>query len=249
MQGLSPARSPPFWDCLEADLEEDLAADGLEWEEIVDSADADANATDDASVHAGGGGSGTGGGLEVVDDDVFGFSERDILGGLEGIDSGDESIFSDEQPFDFGDLGAEGRELGDMLTSEGWGAVFPAELDDDEFEVLPVHMVDAVVGGAPPAARGAVERLQVVAISGGEDAAAQGCAVCKDGIVKGELATRLPCAHFYHGDCIGPWLAIRNSCPVCRYELPTDDPDYEKQRARRCSAGGSAAELGSPMHI
>ncbi|KAK1611484.1 hypothetical protein QYE76_035157 [Lolium multiflorum] len=243
----SRSRSPPFWDCLEDDLGDNLADhidDVLEWEEIPDSA----NDADDAAVPIGTGGTvrGQGEGIGEVDPDVFGFfSERDILGVMEGIDSGDESLFSDEPPFNFGDLDDEGQEIDDMFRSVGWEEVIPAALDDDdEFEVLPGHMVDAAVGGAPPAARAAVEQLQV-AVIGGEDAA-QGCAVCKDGIVQGELATRLPCAHFYHGDCIGPWLAIRNSCPVCRYELPTDDPDYEKQRARRCSAGAS---VGSPMHI
>ncbi|XP_047074328.1 uncharacterized protein LOC124683957 [Lolium rigidum] len=240
---ISPSRSPPFWDCLEEDLADNLA-DVLDWEEIPDSAD-------DASAPVGAGGTGpvrgqAGEGIGEVDPDVFGFfSERDILGVMEGVDSGDESLFSDEPPFNFGDLDDEGQEIDDMFRSVGWEEVIPPTLDnDDEFEVLPGHMVDAAVGGAPPAARAAVERLQV-AVIGGEDAA-HGCAVCKDGIVQGELATRLPCAHFYHGDCIGPWLAIRNSCPVCRYELPTDDPDYEKQRARRCSAGAS---VGSPMHI
>ncbi|XP_048546743.1 E3 ubiquitin-protein ligase RING1-like [Triticum urartu] len=243
MRSPSPARSPPFWDCLEEDLADDLA-DGLEWEEIADAADADAG---DASVPGGGGGGGAGGGGGGgdADADVFGFlSEREILGVMEGIDSGeDESMFSDEPPFDFGD---EGPELDDIFRSVGW-EVLPVPLDEDEFEVLPGHMADVTVGGAPPAARAAVERLQVVAISGEE--AAQGCAVCKDGIVQGELATRLPCAHFYHGACIGPWLAIRNSCPVCRYELPTDDPDYEQRRARRRSAGGSTAQLGTPMQM
>ena len=246
MQSLSPSRSSaPFWDCLEDELADDLAG-GLEWEEILDSANT--NDAEDASVPGDGGGIGsvTGGGQGGgTDAEVFGFfRERDILGVMEGIDSGDESIFSDEPPFDFGD---EDQELDDIFRSVGWEEVLPVQLDDDEFEVLPGHIVDAAVGGAPPAARAAVERLQVVAISG-EDAA-QGCAVCKDGIVQGELATRLPCAHFYHGACIGPWLAIRNSCPVCRYELPTDDPDYEKQRARRCSAGGSTAQLGSPLQM
>ncbi|XP_066344321.1 E3 ubiquitin-protein ligase CIP8-like [Miscanthus floridulus] len=66
---------------------------------------------------------------------------------------------------------------------------------DDEFEILPGHVVE--VGGAPPAVRAAVERLQVVAVRGEE--AAQGCSMCKEGMEQGELATGLSCGHFYHG--------------------------------------------------
>ncbi|KAI9173705.1 hypothetical protein LWI28_009302 [Acer negundo] len=90
--------------------------------------------------------------------------------------------------------------------------------------------------GRPPASKSVVENLPEVALTQ-EDVESNNalCAVCKDEISIGEKAKQLPCAHRYHGDCILPWLGIRNTCPVCRYELPTDDAGYERRRNRRNS--------------
>ncbi|GFZ07667.1 RING/U-box superfamily protein [Actinidia rufa] len=91
--------------------------------------------------------------------------------------------------------------------------------------------------GRPPASKTVLENLPSVVLTQ-EDVENDNalCAVCKDGIIVGEQAKQLPCSHRYHRDCIVPWLGIRNTCPVCRYELPTDDPDYERNRTQR--AGG-----------
>ncbi|XVF11720.1 hypothetical protein REPUB_Repub08aG0052200 [Reevesia pubescens] len=75
----------------------------------------------------------------------------------------------------------------------------------------------------PPASKSVVENLPSVVVTQ-EDVVNNNalCAVCKDEINIGEKMKQLPCAHRYHGDCIIPWLGIRNTCPVCRLELPTE---------------------------
>ncbi|XP_022729026.1 uncharacterized protein LOC111284576 [Durio zibethinus] len=90
--------------------------------------------------------------------------------------------------------------------------------------------------GRPPAAKSVVESLPSVVVTQ-EDLVNDNalCAVCKDEINLCEKMKQLPCAHRYHGDCIIPWLGIRNTCPVCRHELPTDDADYERRRSLRAA--------------
>lgn len=90
--------------------------------------------------------------------------------------------------------------------------------------------------GAPPAAKTAIDAMPTIQISQehlGTDAAQ--CAVCKDEFELGAQVRQMPCKHMYHPDCILPWLAQHNSCPVCRYEMPTDDADYNQARGAQQS--------------
>ena len=59
------------------------------------------------------------------------------------------------------------------------------------------------------------------------------CSVCMAEIKLKEVTVLIPCGHMYHETCIMKWLDMHNSCPVCRYELPTDDQDYERSKQAR----------------
>ncbi|KAE8792260.1 E3 ubiquitin-protein ligase RING1-like [Hordeum vulgare] len=103
--------------------------------------------------------------------------------------------------------------------------------------------------GTPPAAKAAVAALPDVAVSADMMAADGGaqCAVCMDDFLLGAAAKQLPCNHVFHKDCILPWLDLHSSCPVCRHEMPTDDPDYEThQRQAQAAAPAPAAAAAAP---
>ncbi|XP_043693363.1 E3 ubiquitin-protein ligase RING1-like [Telopea speciosissima] len=77
-----------------------------------------------------------------------------------------------------------------------------------------------------PASKSTVESIPTVKITSSLLAAdILLCPVCKDEFVVGVEAKQLPCKHLYHCDCILPWLSQHNSCPVCRFHLPTDEPE------------------------
>lgn len=61
------------------------------------------------------------------------------------------------------------------------------------------------------------------------------CSICQENLKEEETITKLPCHHAYHKSCILPWFNEHNSCPVCRYELPVDDPEKERERKLRMS--------------
>lgn len=74
----------------------------------------------------------------------------------------------------------------------------------------------------PPASKAAIESMPTIEIVESHVGSESHCAVCKEAFDLGSEAREMPCKHIYHSDCILPWLSLRNSCPVCRHELPAD---------------------------
>ena len=61
-------------------------------------------------------------------------------------------------------------------------------------------------------------------VGGGE------CVICKEEMRVGRDVCELPCQHLFHWMCLLPWLRKRNTCPCCRFRLPSDDVLGEIQR-------------------
>eukprot|EP00299_Pterocystis_sp_00344_P011378 c5296_g1_i1.p1 GENE.c5296_g1_i1~~c5296_g1_i1.p1 ORF type:complete len:404 (+),score=89.77 c5296_g1_i1:41-1213(+) len=87
----------------------------------------------------------------------------------------------------------------------------------------------------PPASERAIRQLPTIKITEEDliDESNGTCSICLDSHSISEIACRLPCGHLFHRDCVTEWLKQNCTCPVCRYELETDDPEFEKQRKLR----------------
>jgi E3 ubiquitin-protein ligase RNF115/126 len=72
--------------------------------------------------------------------------------------------------------------------------------------------------GTPPAKKEAVEALPTVTV---EEVVS--CSICLDDLELGSQAKQMPCEHKFHSPCILPWLELHSSCPVCRFELPSEE--------------------------
>ncbi|XP_044259002.1 E3 ubiquitin-protein ligase RNF181-like [Tribolium madens] len=92
---------------------------------------------------------------------------------------------------------------------------------------------------APPASKSVVENLPSITIN------EQGvkCPVCLKEHGEGETVKKMPCNHTFHAECILPWLEKTNSCPLCRFELATDDEDYEAFRKEKLRAKAREADI------
>ncbi|KAG6533811.1 BRCA1-associated protein homolog 2-like [Zingiber officinale] len=71
--------------------------------------------------------------------------------------------------------------------------------------------------GPRPASTAAVVGLQMVTTTA-EDTS---CSICLDDFEVMTQALAMPCGHSFHEVCLKEWLRRRNSCPLCRFSLPT----------------------------
>lgn len=90
----------------------------------------------------------------------------------------------------------------------------------------------------PPASKKAIQSIPMVTVTADDllEETNKECAVCLVDQTIGSQACKLPCGHLYHKNCLTEWLKIHCTCPVCRYEIETDDVYYERERRKKMQA-------------
>lgn len=130
----------------------------------------------------------------------------------------------------------DGSSLSDYFIGPGFEALLQrlAENDPNRY-------------GTPPARKEDVESLAIVKI---QEPSLQ-CSVCLDDFEVGVEAKQMPCKHNFHADCLLPWLELHSSCPVCRYQLPTDETKttdsatYDNNGVNESSSATSSSSQGT----
>lgn len=102
------------------------------------------------------------------------------------------------------------------------GSAWPYVMTDSKGEgsPLPLVMVRYEDGQRIRAAAGSSAILTSASTS-------DSCAICCEDWTGPQQSTAviMPCQHAFHEPCLQPWLAKRNTCPLCRSPLPVVDGD------------------------
>ncbi|KAG6519594.1 hypothetical protein ZIOFF_023088 [Zingiber officinale] len=216
LEGSGDLGLPCRWECLQLGENRGEQNEDFEWEEVdgrIDERDAL--------------------GVTIIGEEERSEEVRDLVRDERG-DQGDgarwEVLLS---AYSFGRNEIDSVDVEAYYVDEQDEFVYTSD-NEEAYEVLFEHLADHDSDvKCSPASKTVIESLPSVIFTE-EDLANDNavCAVCKDGILVNEIVKRLPCSHLYHKECILPWLEIRNTCPLCRFELPTDS-EHEKLKDRR----------------
>uniref|UniRef100_A0A673IAE8 RING-type E3 ubiquitin transferase n=1 Tax=Sinocyclocheilus rhinocerous TaxID=307959 RepID=A0A673IAE8_9TELE len=96
--------------------------------------------------------------------------------------------------------------------------------------------------GPPPAEKEMISSLPTISISSEQAACQLECPVCREEYSEGESVRQLPCLHYFHSNCIVPWLQLHDTCPVCRESLDGEDRGFQPQ-------AGPPGAIPSPTNV
>ena len=67
------------------------------------------------------------------------------------------------------------------------------------------------------------------------------CAICLMDFERKEILRQLPCEHFFHPECIQPWLIKNSACPLCKRDIlnPEENTAEQEQEQEQGQDGES----------
>ena len=121
-----------------------------------------------------------------------------------------------------------------IVNGNGLNNFLLNHINDHQFEnfINIITAFDLQHKGNPPASERAINNLKKIEINDQNinEFNEQTCNVCLENFNAGQITMKLDCGHYFHEKCIIHWLKMRNTCPVCRHELESNDPNYEKRK-------------------
>ncbi|KAF4377512.1 hypothetical protein F8388_025003 [Cannabis sativa] len=169
---------------------------------------------------------------------------RGVAEGSEGgSNNGEEMNGTDRSNFELyydDGVGTSLRPIPPSISDFFMGSGFDRLLDQlSQLEINGVGRMDH-----PPASKAAIESMPIIKIVANHISTELHCAVCKEEFELNSEAREMPCKHIYHTDCILPWLSLRNSCPVCRHQLPTDVRGCRRNSPESADGVGDEETMG-----
>eukprot|EP00494_Astrolonche_serrata_P004990 UN05005 len=58
------------------------------------------------------------------------------------------------------------------------------------------------------------------------------CGICLETFEQNSQVRDLPCRHYFHNECIDPWLRIKRTCPKCRNDIREQVEDSRQNSDR-----------------
>ncbi|KAF5025482.1 hypothetical protein F66182_2458 [Fusarium sp. NRRL 66182] len=101
---------------------------------------------------------------------------------------------------------------------------------------------------APPATEEALRNLERKPVDKsmlGSEGKAE-CTICIDEMNEGDMATFLPCKHWFHEECVVLWLKEHNTCPICRTPIEKTDRTGNSNNSGGNSGNNNQSQGSAP---
>lgn len=124
------------------------------------------------------------------------------------------SILSRPRPFEFNE-----DQTRRLTTAAALLHMLESQLRDELEMLQSTISMSSTHAKVMPFTQGMKDMLKNVKVSAEMVCEQPSCPICSEDYVEHEDVMKLPCTHYFHKDCVMPWLENKRTCPICRFEI------------------------------